>query len=102
MLADWFAERGALLRVADCGFESGLPYSDRARGDVDASDFERAHQLLEAGAFDAADQIYRGHGDVFEQDFAGVDSFVAQLVEIAADGGAAVTLLDREHADARV
>jgi len=27
MLADWFAEGGALLRVADCGFEGGLPYS---------------------------------------------------------------------------
>jgi len=32
MLADWFAECGALLRVADCGLERCLPYSDGARG----------------------------------------------------------------------
>ena len=53
-------------------------------------------------AFDAADQIGGGHGDVVEEDFAGVDAFVAQFVEIAADGGTAIALLDGEHADAGV
>ena len=92
MLADWFAECGALLRVVDCGLEGSLPYSDGARGYVDASDFERAHHLFEACAFDAADQVSCGDADVVEEDFAGVDSFVAQLVEVPADGRTAIAL----------
>src|SRR5260221_10737933 len=98
MLTDWFAECGALLRITDCGFETGLSYADCARGYVDASDFKRAHHLFEAIAFGAADQVCRGDRDVFEQHFAGVYSFVAQLVEVAADGWAAVGLFDGEHA----
>ena len=69
MLADWFAECGALLRVTDCGLESGLPYSDGARGYVDASDFERTHHLFEACAKISLDamRVLGGYG--FMADF---------------------------------
>ncbi len=82
MLADRLAEGGALLRVANRVLERRLPDADRARRDVDPADFERAHHLLEALALPAADQIAGRHLELLEQHLAGVDSLVAEFLEL--------------------
>src|SRR5271169_1099514 len=99
MLADWFAEGRALLGVANRVLECRLPDPDRARGHVDPSDLERAHHLLEALPLLAADQIAGRDCELLEQHLASVDSLVAELFDVAADGRTVLVLFDREHAD---
>ena len=88
MLADRLAERLAPLRVANGLFERRARDAEPARRDVDPLGFEARHDVLEPFAFHSADQIRRGHGKIVEMQLAGFDSFVAELVDVAADGQA--------------
>src|SRR5262249_15200532 len=81
MPADGLAECRALLSVANCALESRLSNADGAGCDVDSTDLERAHHLLEALTLLAADQITRRHFQRVEQDLAGVEPLVAELLE---------------------
>ncbi len=102
MLSDRLAEGGALLRVTDRGVEGGLADPNRARGNIDPTDLQRAHDLLEAFAFASADEISSGDLKFLELDLAGIDTFVTELLQLAADGGASFVLFDREHADSGI
>src|SRR5579883_2502037 len=98
VLADGLAERPALLRVADGVLEGRLRHTDRAGGDVDAPDLEAGERDLEPQALPAADQVLGGHDVVLEDDLAGLDAAVAELVEVAAHRQARA-LRRGEHAD---
>ena len=95
MLADLLSERVALLAVANRRGERGARHSHGARGDVDTSDLEAGEHLFEALALFAAYQVLGRHGAILEDDFAGLDPLVAELVELPRNRDAG-TLFDDE------
>ena len=70
VFADRLAEGLAHLGVFGRQRERTLGYADAPRGDVDAAEFEAAGRLVEALAFDAADQVVRRNAVVVEYEFA--------------------------------
>ena len=101
VLGDGLAERVPLLRVLHRGLERGARHADRPRRDVDASQFQPAHDVPEAFALCPAEQVRCGGPVVLERDLCGLDSAIAELGDVAHDVEAR-TLLPEEDADAAV
>ena len=100
MLADGLAEGVPLLGVGDGVLEGGLGDAHAAGGDVDAADLKRAHDVLEATALVAAEEVAGGDAGVVEGELGGLDALVSELLELAADEEALGVGLDEEGADA--
>src|SRR2546423_14573263 len=77
MLDYGFAERSALLGIANRIFESSLPFPDRTRRHINPSDLQRAHHLLKALAFSIADEIAGRNWKLLQQHLTRIESFIA-------------------------
>src|SRR3546814_16250159 len=97
--SDRLAEGLALLRVLHRLVERRLGDADAACGDVDAAELHAAHDLLEALALDAAEQILRRHVAVREEQPPRIDDLVAQLLP-SLRTAEAVALPHQKEADA--
>ena len=71
-----------------------------AGGHVDAPEFEPAERHLQSAPF-LADQVFRGHTVVLEDQLGGVDALVTELFELAR-GAKAWPLLGDEQAHSPV
>ena len=97
MFTNRFAKSPALLGVADRFFERGAGDAEAARRDVQALALKPGHYLLEACAFAPADQVLCRHAEVFKQHLAGLQAFVTQLINVAADGQSRDFAEDIDH-----
>ena len=85
MLGDRLAEGVAHLRVFGREPQRAFGDADAARRDVDAPELEPAGRLVEALAFDLADQVVGRNAIVLEDQLGGIDRLVAELLELAPD-----------------
>ena len=85
VLADRLAEGLAHLGILGRELQRAFRHADAARGDVDAPELQPARRLVEALAFDAADQVLGRDAIVLEHQLAGIDRLVAELLQLAAD-----------------
>ena len=76
-------------------------HPDRAAGHLDAARLEPVHHLREALALGPAEQCVGRHAAVVEVQLARLDTFVAQLGQVAEDREAG-DLLDQQDRDAPV
>ena len=95
VLGDRLAEGLAHLGIFGRELQRAFRHPDAARGHVDAPELQSAGRLIEALAFDAADQVLLRHAIVLEHQLAGIDRLVAELFQLAADGEA--LLLGRDE-----
>ena len=88
MLADGLAECLADLRVRDALLEAGTGNAAPARRDVDSAESETSEDLLQAPALHVSDEILFRDLAVVEDQLAGIDSLVTDLLELACDSEA--------------
>src|SRR5580704_15131798 len=94
MFADRLAERLALLRVGEGVFERRPRDADAASRDVDPLALEPRHDLPEAFAFHAADQVLGRDEEILERQLAVFHTAVAERVDLADDAKSGPPLLD--------
>src|SRR5262245_47953946 len=85
MLADRLAKGLAGLRVVGRQLQRTFGDADTSRGDVDATELKTARCLIEALPFDPTNQVVDGNAVVFESKLRGIDRFIAELFQLAAD-----------------
>ena len=78
------AELQAILRVVERLLHGGLRHADRPRRGLDARRFEGLHQLLEAEAFDAAEQVFGRHLEAVEGDLVFLHAAIAEHLDFGA------------------
>ena len=78
------AELLAVLGVAQAELERALRDADGAGGGLDAGALEGLHQLLEALALDAAEQVRRRHAEAVEAELVLLHAAVAEHLDLAA------------------
>ncbi len=78
------AELPAVAGIGEAEFERGLRHADGAGGGLDAGALEGAHQLAEALALDAAEQVGGGHPEAVEGEFVFLHAAVAEHRDLAA------------------
>ncbi len=100
MFRDWLSKRRASLRITDGFVERRARDAQASRGNVNPFRFETRHHLLEAFAFHAANQIFRGDWEILKMQFACFNAFVAQFIDVAAHGKPGRALLDHKCAHA--
>jgi hypothetical protein len=82
--------------------ERGLRDAHAARGHVDTADFERAHDVLEAPAFAAAEHLRGRYAAVVEGQLGGFNALIAELFETPARRETRRARVDEEGGDALV
>ena len=102
VLGDGNAEGFPLLRITDCCLKSGLSYTHGAGRYVYPPGFQAAHHLAETLAFLHPHQIFGGDAVVLEYQLAGIQSPVAQLLQVPAYLEAVTALFHDKSADAPV
>ncbi|KAI3480412.1 hypothetical protein L1887_57426 [Cichorium endivia] len=98
-LADALAELLAVVDIRNDQVHARLHDAGRAAGEDHALVVQAAHQHLHA-AVELAEDVLRRYLDVVEEQFAGVGTAHAQLVELVAAGEAFPVTLDDECGDA--
>ncbi len=104
-----FAKLLAVKRILHADIQRRLRHADGAGGGLDAGALEGFHQLLEALAFFAAQQVFALHMEVVEAQLVFLHAAIAQHLDLAtghALGGERIVvcarrLLGQEHATAR-
>ena len=102
VLADRLAEGLADLRVGDALLQGGAGDAASARRDVDPAELQATQDLLQPAALLGPHEVLPRDLAVVEDELAGVDPLVADLLELAHDPEPGKVLLHHEQAHAPV
>ena len=107
---DRLAELHAVLRIVERLLHRRLRDADGARRGLDARRLEGLHQLLEAQALDAAEQVLRLHLEAVEGDLVFLHAAIAEHLDLGAGHArrrerilvVAARLLGEQHGQAAI
>ena len=83
-MRDGDAELAALVGIGQCSIKGGLHEAEGSCGEDKALEVETLHEDADA-AVEGAEDVFRGHEDVGEDEFARVGAAHAELVEFLCD-----------------